>query len=87
MAPLLSPSLQAFLVGIVVPDAEVMPGWAKKKGFNGMYAELCKNVVCFHFVFLAWKQICIINTQKYCYFFKKMQQTYVDSDYNYGDVV
>ncbi|XP_015285021.1 PREDICTED: long-chain-fatty-acid--CoA ligase 6 isoform X2 [Gekko japonicus] len=37
-------SLQAFLVGIVVPDAEVMPGWAKKKGFDGTYAELCKNV-------------------------------------------
>uniref|UniRef100_A0A803VKX8 Long-chain-fatty-acid--CoA ligase n=1 Tax=Ficedula albicollis TaxID=59894 RepID=A0A803VKX8_FICAL len=36
-------SLQAFLVGIVVPDAEVMPGWAKKRGFEGTYAELCKN--------------------------------------------
>ncbi|XP_063148394.1 long-chain-fatty-acid--CoA ligase 6 [Candoia aspera] len=37
-------SLQAFLVGIVVPDAEVMPGWAKKKGFDGTFAELCNNV-------------------------------------------
>ncbi|NWX46425.1 ACSL6 ligase, partial [Steatornis caripensis] len=36
-------SLQAFLVGIVVPDSEVMPGWAKKRGFDGTYAELCKN--------------------------------------------
>uniref|UniRef100_A0A8C9L7D2 Long-chain-fatty-acid--CoA ligase n=1 Tax=Pavo cristatus TaxID=9049 RepID=A0A8C9L7D2_PAVCR len=36
-------SLQAFLVGIVVPDAEVMPGWAKKRGFDGTYAELCRN--------------------------------------------
>uniref|UniRef100_A0A8C3RK20 Arachidonate--CoA ligase n=1 Tax=Cyanoderma ruficeps TaxID=181631 RepID=A0A8C3RK20_9PASS len=36
-------SLQAFLVGIVVPDSEVMPGWAKKRGFEGTYAELCKN--------------------------------------------
>ncbi|XP_054697721.1 long-chain-fatty-acid--CoA ligase 6 isoform X3 [Grus americana] len=36
-------SLQAFLVGIVVPDPEVMPGWAKKRGFDGTYAELCKN--------------------------------------------
>ncbi|KAJ1127182.1 hypothetical protein NDU88_005585 [Pleurodeles waltl] len=34
-------SLQAFLVGIVVPDAEVMPGWAKKRGFEGTYLELC----------------------------------------------
>ncbi|KAH0629767.1 hypothetical protein JD844_012117, partial [Phrynosoma platyrhinos] len=37
-------SLQAFLVGIVVPDTEVMPGWAKKKGFDGTFADLCKNV-------------------------------------------
>ncbi|XP_072002068.1 long-chain-fatty-acid--CoA ligase 6 isoform X1 [Engystomops pustulosus] len=37
-------SLQAFLVGIVVPDAEVMPGWAKKKGFEGTFAELCNNL-------------------------------------------
>ncbi|XP_025901879.1 long-chain-fatty-acid--CoA ligase 6 [Nothoprocta perdicaria] len=36
-------SLQAFLVGIVVPDSEVMPGWAKKRGFDGTYEELCKN--------------------------------------------
>ncbi|XP_065266293.1 long-chain-fatty-acid--CoA ligase 6 isoform X5 [Emys orbicularis] len=36
-------SLQAFLVGIVVPDSEVMPGWARKRGFEGTYAELCKN--------------------------------------------
>ncbi|KAM9531361.1 long-chain-fatty-acid--CoA ligase 6 isoform 3-T3 [Guaruba guarouba] len=36
-------SLQAFLVGIVVPDSEVMPGWAKKRGFDGSYAELCRN--------------------------------------------
>uniref|UniRef100_A0A663F637 Arachidonate--CoA ligase n=1 Tax=Aquila chrysaetos chrysaetos TaxID=223781 RepID=A0A663F637_AQUCH len=38
-------SLQAFLVGIVVPDSEVMPGWAKKRGFDGTYTELCKNKV------------------------------------------
>ncbi|XP_025024245.1 long-chain-fatty-acid--CoA ligase 6 [Python bivittatus] len=36
-------SLQAFLVGIVVLDAEVMPGWAKKRGFDGTFAELCNN--------------------------------------------
>ncbi|KAM8799105.1 long-chain-fatty-acid--CoA ligase 6 [Eudromia elegans] len=36
-------SLQAFLVGIVVPDSEVMPGWAKKRGFDGTYGELCRN--------------------------------------------
>ncbi|XP_039180859.1 long-chain-fatty-acid--CoA ligase 6 isoform X3 [Crotalus tigris] len=37
-------SLQAFLVGIVVPDAEVMPGWAKKRGFDGTFIELCNNM-------------------------------------------
>uniref|UniRef100_A0A4X2KHH9 Long-chain-fatty-acid--CoA ligase n=1 Tax=Vombatus ursinus TaxID=29139 RepID=A0A4X2KHH9_VOMUR len=38
-------SLQAFLVGIVVPDPEVMPSWAKKRGFDGTYAELCQDKV------------------------------------------
>uniref|UniRef100_A0A6I8SPM5 Long-chain-fatty-acid--CoA ligase n=1 Tax=Xenopus tropicalis TaxID=8364 RepID=A0A6I8SPM5_XENTR len=37
-------SLQAFLVGIVVPDAEVMPAWAKKKGFDESFMELCNNL-------------------------------------------
>ncbi|KAM4677187.1 long-chain-fatty-acid--CoA ligase 6 isoform 3-T5 [Discoglossus pictus] len=37
-------SLQAFLVGIVVPDAEVMPTWAKKKCFEGSFAELCNKL-------------------------------------------
>lgn len=38
--------LQAFLVGIVVPDPEVMPIWAQKRGIEGTYAELCVNKVC-----------------------------------------
>ncbi|ELV11443.1 Long-chain-fatty-acid--CoA ligase 6 [Tupaia chinensis] len=38
-------SLQAFLVGIVVPDSEVMPSWAQKRGIEGTYAELCTNKV------------------------------------------
>ena len=37
--------LQAFLVGIVVPDPEVMPSWAQKRGIEGTYAELCANKV------------------------------------------
>ncbi|CAK6446026.1 unnamed protein product [Pipistrellus nathusii] len=36
-------SLQAFLVGIVVPDPEVMPSWAQKRGIEGTYKELCAN--------------------------------------------
>lgn len=36
-------SLKAFLVGIVVPDPEVMPSWAQKKGIEGTYQELCTN--------------------------------------------
>uniref|UniRef100_A0A3P8W275 Long-chain-fatty-acid--CoA ligase n=1 Tax=Cynoglossus semilaevis TaxID=244447 RepID=A0A3P8W275_CYNSE len=38
-------SLQSCLVGIVVPDPEVMPEWAKKKGIFGTYDDLCKNTV------------------------------------------
>lgn len=54
----LSLPLQAFLVGIVVPDAEVMPGWAQKKGFQGSYAQLCKNVVCFFFMYnTLWQKL------------------------------
>ncbi|XP_047434405.1 long-chain-fatty-acid--CoA ligase 1a isoform X1 [Mugil cephalus] len=36
-------SLQACLVGIVVPDPDFLPIWAKKKGFEGSYSDLCKN--------------------------------------------
>ncbi|XP_069340132.1 long-chain-fatty-acid--CoA ligase 6 isoform X7 [Eulemur rufifrons] len=36
-------SLKAFLVGIVVPDPEVLPSWAQKRGIDGTYAELCTN--------------------------------------------
>ncbi|NXT00181.1 ACSL1 ligase, partial [Jacana jacana] len=36
-------SLQAFLIAIVVPDPETLRSWAKKKGFEGSYEELCKN--------------------------------------------
>uniref|UniRef100_A0A3Q3QYS8 Arachidonate--CoA ligase n=1 Tax=Monopterus albus TaxID=43700 RepID=A0A3Q3QYS8_MONAL len=36
-------SLQSCLVGIVVPDPEIMPEWAKKKGILGTYKDLCKN--------------------------------------------
>lgn len=37
--------LQACLVGIVVPDPEVMPSWAQKRGIDGCYDDLCKNMV------------------------------------------
>nr|XP_033799325.1 long-chain-fatty-acid--CoA ligase 1 isoform X2 [Geotrypetes seraphini] len=36
-------SLQASLVGIVIPDPEVLPIWAKKKKIIGTFEELCKN--------------------------------------------
>ncbi|XP_062909318.1 long-chain-fatty-acid--CoA ligase 6-like isoform X1 [Mobula hypostoma] len=36
-------SLQSFLVGIVVPDPEATEAWARKKGFEGSYGELCKS--------------------------------------------
>ncbi|XP_020635514.3 long-chain-fatty-acid--CoA ligase 5 [Pogona vitticeps] len=36
-------SLQSFLVGVVVPDAETLPEFARKLGVKGSYEELCKN--------------------------------------------
>uniref|UniRef100_A0A8C2DXN2 Arachidonate--CoA ligase n=1 Tax=Cyprinus carpio TaxID=7962 RepID=A0A8C2DXN2_CYPCA len=36
-------SLQACLVGIVVPDPDFLPGWAKKRGIEGSYTEMCKS--------------------------------------------
>lgn len=38
-------SLQACLVGVVVPDPDFLPLWMKKKGIEGSYTELCKNMV------------------------------------------
>ncbi|XP_076003849.1 long-chain-fatty-acid--CoA ligase 1-like isoform X2 [Genypterus blacodes] len=37
-------SLQACLVAIVVPDPDMALGWAKKRGFEGSYSELCSNM-------------------------------------------
>ena len=36
---------QACLVGIVVPDPDFLPGWAKKKGIEGSYLEMCASKV------------------------------------------
>ncbi|XP_069349119.1 long-chain-fatty-acid--CoA ligase 1 isoform X3 [Eulemur rufifrons] len=36
-------SLEAFLVAIVVPDAETLCFWARKKGFDGTFEDLCRN--------------------------------------------
>nr|XP_006630030.1 PREDICTED: long-chain-fatty-acid--CoA ligase 1 [Lepisosteus oculatus] len=36
-------SLQACLVAIVVPDPDVLPSWARKRGVEGSYADLCKS--------------------------------------------
>uniref|UniRef100_A0A7N8X7Q9 Arachidonate--CoA ligase n=1 Tax=Mastacembelus armatus TaxID=205130 RepID=A0A7N8X7Q9_9TELE len=36
-------SLQACLVGIVVPDPDLLPFWSKRKGIDGSYSELCNN--------------------------------------------
>lgn len=72
LATLLLLHLQAFLVGIVVPDSEVMPGWAKKRGFDGSYAELCRNKVCLsvcahikhHLTFRTEEAVNIITPRK-----------------------
>ncbi|XP_009568875.2 long-chain-fatty-acid--CoA ligase 5 [Cuculus canorus] len=36
-------SLRSFLIGIVVPDPEMLPEFAAKLGIKGSYEELCKN--------------------------------------------
>uniref|UniRef100_A0A671FDZ0 Long-chain-fatty-acid--CoA ligase n=1 Tax=Rhinolophus ferrumequinum TaxID=59479 RepID=A0A671FDZ0_RHIFE len=36
-------SLQAFLIAIVVPDVETLSHWARKRGFEGSFEELCRN--------------------------------------------
>ncbi|NXL72111.1 ACSL5 ligase, partial [Leptocoma aspasia] len=36
-------SLRSFLIGIVVPDAEMLPEFAAKLGLKGSFEELCKN--------------------------------------------
>ncbi len=37
--------LQTYTVGVMVPDPEVLPGWAMKKGITGNMHQLCKNKV------------------------------------------
>ncbi|XP_005168406.1 long-chain-fatty-acid--CoA ligase 1a isoform X2 [Danio rerio] len=36
-------SLQACLVGVVVPDPDFLPGWAKNRGIEGSFNDLCKS--------------------------------------------
>jgi len=36
-------SLQTFAVGVIVPDAEVIPAWAEKNGLRASFPELCQN--------------------------------------------
>ncbi|XP_071077255.1 long-chain-fatty-acid--CoA ligase 5 isoform X1 [Desmodus rotundus] len=36
-------SLRSFLVGVVVPDADVLPSFAAKLGVKGSFEELCQN--------------------------------------------
>ncbi|XP_054422150.1 long-chain-fatty-acid--CoA ligase 1 isoform X3 [Pteronotus mesoamericanus] len=36
-------SLQAFLIAIVVPDVETLGRWARKRGVEGSFEELCRN--------------------------------------------
>ena len=36
-------NLQAFLIVIMVPDVETLGPWARKRGFEGSFEELCRN--------------------------------------------
>lgn len=37
--------LKAFLIAIVVPDIETLGPWARKRGFEGSFEELCRSKV------------------------------------------
>uniref|UniRef100_A0A3B3XEA4 Long-chain-fatty-acid--CoA ligase n=1 Tax=Poecilia mexicana TaxID=48701 RepID=A0A3B3XEA4_9TELE len=45
-------SLQSSLVAIVVPDADVLPGFAKSLGIQGSIEELCKSTVVLKLIWL-----------------------------------
>lgn len=54
-------SVQSCLVGVVVPDPEVLPGFAKDLGCLGSMEELCKNTVMFLCsVFTQTQSICVM---------------------------
>lgn len=36
---------QSFVVGIVIPDQEVLEPWARSKKIPGEFAELCEDEV------------------------------------------
>ena len=36
-------SLKACLVGVIVPDEEVLMAWAKKNGVSGSFDDVCGN--------------------------------------------
>jgi len=39
------PSSQTNVVGIIVPDQEMLIPWAKSQGIEGTFSQLCKNEV------------------------------------------
>ncbi|XP_042625814.1 long-chain-fatty-acid--CoA ligase 1-like [Cyprinus carpio] len=74
-------SLQACLVAIIVPDPDFLPGWAKKRGIEGSYEELCKNKevkkaimkytnqikknVCFFVIFTSQVKDIVLHTEMF----------------------
>ena len=57
--------VQSCLVGIVVPDPEVLPNWAKKKGIQGEFKDLCKNTVGKGSSYSKWTIHYTIHTAQY----------------------
>ncbi len=52
-------------MGIAVPDPDFLPGWAKKRGIEGSYTEMCKSKVK-HFGFGSYDDdVYIFNLLKY----------------------
>ena len=38
--------MQSYIVGIIVPDEEVLMKWATDNGLTQTFGELCQNKVC-----------------------------------------
>ncbi|XP_040604585.1 long-chain-fatty-acid--CoA ligase 6 isoform X1 [Mesocricetus auratus] len=70
-------SLKAFLVGIVVPDPEVMPSWAQKKGIEGTYQELCTNKELKKAIL---EDLVMLGKESGLYSFEQVKAIYIHSD-------
>ena len=60
---------QPYLMGVIVPDEEVMAAWAKDNGENGNFKELCSKQVSTNIYYIPSSEILefpsVINFDNY----------------------